>query len=293
MKNTLFTLFLSLVSCFAFGQSIPTTNLYMFQLATKDGNLVFTKPTFLSAFNPGGYSNQPYFFSENSIYSTVQTKNGNQTEIYSLNPDKQEITRITETKESEYSPTIMLDNQHFSVVRVDADDSSIQRLWKYPLNRKNSGSVILLELTTVGYHFWINENELLLFLVGDPTTLVIADVTTGEQKYVAQNPGRCFKRLKNGNVAVVHKSSEDTWFLKELDIQTGTLRTIVQTLNGSEDFEILSDGSFIMARGSKIYRYKEGSSTNWQLLTDVNAYGVQSVSRMALSQGGKFVIVGK
>jgi hypothetical protein len=290
-------LFLSLTFiglCFsAFAQNIPVTNLYMFQLATKDGKVILTNPIFASKFNPDGYNNQPSFFSEDEVYVTVQTKNGAQTEIYTLNADRQELTRVTETNESEYSATVMPDNRHFSVVRVDANGQAAQRLWKYPIDRSNSGSVIFRDLTNVGYHSWINENEVLLFLVDAPNQLVIGDIRTGTTKYVAQDPGRCFKKMSNGNIAVVHKSSDDAWFIKELNVNDGTLRTIVQTLGGSEDFEILADGTFIMARGSKMYKYKEGKSRNWELMTDLNGFGIQSVTRMAVSRGGKIIMVGQ
>lgn len=290
-------LFLSLTFaglCFStFAQSIPITNLYMFQLATKDGKVIFTNPVFASKFNPDGYNNQPAFFSENEVYVTVQTKNGAQTEIYSLHTDREELTRVTETDESEYSPTVMPDNRNFSVVRVDADGKGTQRLWKYPIDRSNSGSLIFKNLTNIGYHSWINDNEVLLFLVDAPNQLVIGDIRTGTTKYVAQNPGRCFKKMSNGNIAVVHKSSDNAWFIKELNINDGTLLTIVQTLGGSEDFEILADGTFIMARGSKIYKYKKGESSNWELITDLNGFGIQSVTRMAISRGGKVVLVGQ
>jgi len=280
--------------CFStFAQNIPVTNLYMFQLASKDGKVILTKPVFASKFNPDGYTYQPAFFSENEVYVTVQTKNGTQTEIYALNADRQELTRVTNTNESEYSPTVMPDNRHFSVVRVDANGQAAQRLWKYPMDRSNAGSLIFKDLTNVGYHFWINENEVALFLVDAPNQLVIGDIRTGTTKYVAQDPGRCFKKLSNGNLAIVHKSSDDAWFLKELNVNDGTLRTIVQTLGGSEDFEVLADGTFIMARGSKMYKYKEGASSNWELMTDLNGFGIQSVTRMAVSRGGKVVLVGQ
>ena len=293
MKKIFLALSFAALSLSTFAQNIPVSNLYMFQLASNDGNVIFTNPVFASKFNPDGYNNQPSFFSEDEVYVTVQTKNGAQTEIYALNADRQELTRVTETDESEYSPTVMPDNRNFSVVRVDADNQTAQRLWKYPIDRSNEGSVIFKDLTNVGYHFWINENEVLLFLVDAPNQLVIGDIRTGTTKYVAQDPGRCFKRMTNGNIAIVHKSSDDAWFLKELDINTGILRTVVQTLGGSEDFEILADGTFIMARGSKIYKYKEEKSSNWELMTDLNGFGIQSVTRMAVSRGGKVVLVGQ
>ena len=272
---------------------IPQTDLYLFQLGTKDGNTVLTDAVFLSKFNPGGYTNQPMFFSENEIYVTVQTQNGNQTEIYALNPDRRELTRVTDTPESEYSPTVMPDNRHFSVVRVDANAGAAQRLWKYPLNRSHGGSVIFPDLTDIGYHAWINENEAILFRLGNPNQLVIADVRTGQSKYVAQNPGRCYKRMSNGNFAFVHKSSEEAWFLKELDVKKGTLRTIIQTPGGSEDFTILADGTYLTARGSKIYRFKEGEMNNWELMTDLNGFGIQQITRMDVSRGGRIVMAGK
>lgn len=292
-KFFLFSLLSLLISSSGNAQGIPLTDLYMFQLATNEGELVLTKGSFLSAFNPSGYNNQPAFFSENNIYVTVQTKNGVQTEIYALNPDREELTRVTDTPESEYSPTVMPDNRHFSVVRVDADNSSVQRLWKYPMSRANSGSVLLENMTNIGYHTWLNQNEVLLFLVSDPNELVIADLRTGQKKYVARNPGRCFKKLSNGNVAIVHKSSPESWFIKEMDSNTGELRTIIQTLGGSEDFVILQDGTFLMARGSKLYRFKEGEDNTWKLVTDLNGFGIQSVTRMAVSRGGRLVLVAK
>ncbi len=286
--------FLSFLFCgTGFAQNIPVTNLYLFQLATTDDDLVLTNPVFASKFNPDGYNNQPFFFSENEVYVTVQTENGQQTEIYALRPDRSELTRITDTPESEYSPTVMPDARYFSVVRTDADNPRLQRLWKYPIDRSNGGENLLPALTDIGYHAWINENEVLLFRVGDPNTLEIADLRTGLTKYVAENPGRCFKRMENGNIAVVHKSSPDAWFIKEVDVNTGIMRTIIQTLSGSEDFAVLSDGSFLAARGSKIYRYKENAMSNWKLVTDLNGLGVQNVTRMDVSRGGKLMLVGK
>lgn len=293
MKNILLTFLFITCGFFGLAQNIPVTGLYLFQLASSEGEMILTQPVFASKFNPEGYNNQPFFFSEKEIYVTVQTKNGKQTEIYALRPDRSELTRVTDTPESEYSPTVMPDSRFFSVVRTDADNPSRQRLWKYPVDRRNGGENLLPQITDIGYHAWINENEVLLFRVGDPNELVIADIRTGLTKYVAQNPGRCFKKMQNGNIAIVHKSSADAWFIKELDVNTGILRTIVQTLGGSEDFAVLSDGSFLAARGSKIYRYKEKESSNWKLVTDLNGLGVQAVTRMDVSRGGKVIMVVK
>ncbi|HHJ50412.1 MAG TPA: hypothetical protein ENJ88_05835, partial [Phaeodactylibacter sp.] len=109
---------------------LPHTQLYLFQLDYDNGKPFITKPVYLTAFNAGGYNNQPYFVSENELYFTAQLAGEEpaQTDIWSMDLAEGTLTRITQTVESEYSPRLMPGSFYFTAVRVEADAEATQRL---------------------------------------------------------------------------------------------------------------------------------------------------------------------
>src|SRR4051812_9271744 len=62
-----------------------------------------------------GYNNQPYFMADGR--SVLYTSNRNkQTDIYRYDVASGKTTQVTDTSESEYSPTLMPDGKNISVV---------------------------------------------------------------------------------------------------------------------------------------------------------------------------------
>jgi len=62
------------------------------------------------------------------LYTSIRNK---QADIYRYDLQSGATTQVTNTAESEYSPTLMPDRKNISVVRVEADGKT-QRLWKFP-----------------------------------------------------------------------------------------------------------------------------------------------------------------
>lgn len=274
-------------------QDVPVTNLYLFQLEMNGIDLDFTQPQFLTKFNLNGYNNQPSFFSNNELYITAQHAGQKQTDIYAFDLKKQTMTQVTATPESEFSPTKMPNGFWFSAVRVERDADATQRLWKFPIDRLGAGEPVFPYVRNVGYHFWLNRSNVALFIVGNPNQLVLADAEDGSSiRLNINNPGRCFQRLSNGNMAFVHKETDETWRIKEMDA-TGQTKNIVETLGGSEDFVILRDGTFLMGRGSKLYAFRPGKSEDWKLIGDFKNFGINRITRMAVSADGKIAMVGQ
>ncbi len=98
--------------------------------------------------NSVGYNNQPAFLPDGSeiLYTSIRDK---QADIYRYNIRSGSATQITNTPESEFSPTLMPGGKFISVVRVEADGT--QRLWKFPL-AGGTPSLILEKIQPVGYH---------------------------------------------------------------------------------------------------------------------------------------------
>jgi len=260
---------------------------------TPDNNWQATAPRFLTGFNPQGFNNQPQFFSPNEIYLTVQfPSDTNQTDIYALNLLTRTTTRVTATATPEYSPTLMPGGRRFSAVRVEADGA--QRLWSFPIDRADNGYPLFPALTNVGYHCWLRDTLAAVFLVGENTAPhALAVVGAGRQQAarVAFNIGRCLQKMPDGRLAYVHKATDLTWFVKAYDPQKGGSDILMKTLPGSEDFAVLTDGTFLAGQGAKLFQYDPRRQNDWQEIADLSRYGVQRISRLALSADGKLALV--
>jgi len=77
--------------------------------------------------------------------------------------------------------------------------------------------------------------------------------------------------------------------IKSLNKKTSSL---VETVPGVEDFEVMPDGSIIMAKGSKLYRWKNRDSNEWKEIADFGVYNLFNITRLAL-RNGKLALVNK
>ncbi len=279
MKNIL-VFCLCLLPVFVLGQ-LPATNVYVFDMKvfnTSD-TYSFTNPRLLTGDNFEGYNNQPQFIN-GELYITSQ-RDSLQTDIYKFNLKKRVQTRITGTIESEYSPTAMPDNKHISVVRVSADGNDTQQLWKLPATG-GKASLLVDSITAIGYHEWLNERIVALFIVGEPHQLILANTKTGDFRKVRSEIGRCLQKTPEGNLSFVHKNEEEGWYIKVVNPANFTIRPVIATLPGSEDFVWTPEGTIYMANGSKLYRYKSGLDDDWYEVADFSSYGIKKITRMAI-----------
>jgi len=303
MRTTALILVLTGYLCFnSTAQQLPNTNVYLFDLEVKaDSIFLFSNAKYLTNFNAQGYNNQPNFVTNNKLYISCQFPNDtSQTDVYCLDIETREKTRVTATFESEYSPTIMPyqgeENEllHFSCVRVEADAKQSQHIWEFPLSRSNNGRALFVDFDNVGYHAWLNSNEAALFLVGDPHQLVIADKREPGQIEVASNIGRCLQMVGRGNLAFVHMISDKTWLIKKLNRRTYHPELVTATLPESEDFVVLPNETYLMAKGSKIYKFKKSIDIGWVEVVDLSYYNIQDISRMAINfEASKIAIVSR
>ncbi|MCC6461333.1 MAG: hypothetical protein IT260_12740 [Saprospiraceae bacterium] len=294
MKNIAFFLSLWLLLPGAAAQRLEHFDVLSFALPTPtDGLWRPGAPRFLTAFNPKGYNNQPAFFGPNELYLTVQQPSDTtQTDIFALNLLLNTSTRVTATTTPEYSPTLMPGGRSFSAVRVEPDGA--QRLWAFPTDRSNNGRPIFPELSNVGYHCWLRDTLVALFLVGDiSTNHALALVGTGRQQptRVAFNIGRSLQKMPDGRLAYIQKATEQTWFVKTYDLQKKSSEILVKTLPGSEDFIVLPDGTLLAGSGPKLYQYHPSRQSDWKEVADWSRYGVQKITRLAASPDGKLVAV--
>ncbi len=288
-----FCLFISLLGFTGLHAQLPNTQVYVFDVAVKDTTVTFTKPQYLTAFNQRGYNNQPYFLDRNVLLLSVQLPEMQQPDIFSFDLNNRTQTRMTRTLAGEYSPKGMGDGRRFSAVRQEyIGRDTVLRLWEFPTNLQDNGRPVFKYINGIGYYEWLNSQQLALFLVGSPNTLALASADTDRPRTLATSVGRCFRRLPNGNLAYVSKETP-SWTIVEKNLYrlTEAPRIITTCVSGTEDFAVLRDGSYLMAGGSKIYRYDPIRSPEWKEVVDLRFYGIRNISRMETNGFGKLAIV--
>ena len=265
----------------------PASDIFIIEVANHNGEMKFGAPKQITT--AVGYNNQPSFLSDGKsvLYASIRDQ---QSDIYRYDLRGGRTRQITNTRESEFSPTLMPDGKSISVVRVEADGT--QRLWKFPL-KGGTPSLILEKIKPVGYHLWIDDHTLALFILGVPNTLQIVDLKTGKTEMVVSNPGRIMRRMPNQDrFSFVHKISEREWVIKEFDLKMRTSASLTPTLPGVEDYAWMPDGKLLMAKDSKLFAMVPLKDKDWREVADFSRSGLKGITRIAVNpKGNKIAVV--
>jgi hypothetical protein len=258
----------------------PSSDIFIVEIASQSGKMKLGQPVKIT--NWVGYNNQPSFTADGQsiLYTSIRDK---QADIYHYDIHSGATTQVTKTPESEYSPTLMPGGQAISVVRVEADGT--QRLWMFPL-AGGKPALILEQIKPVGYHLWIGDHTLALFILGRPNTLQLVDTRTEKAETIAENPGRILRRVPHQNkLSFVHKISDQEWIIKAYDLASRKTAELVKTLPGVEDYAWTPVGDLLMAKDAKLFVRKK-SDWAWQEIADFTKAGLKTITRIAVSPKG-------
>jgi hypothetical protein len=160
-------------------------------------------------------------------------------------------------------------------------------LGKYPLG--GGKPTVLIDNLIVGYHAWIDEDRLLLFVLGEPQTLHVYNVKTKEDKVLAERIGRSLHKIPDQNaMSFVHKISESEWIIKRWDVASSEITTIIKTLSGREDLCWTPDGRIIMSDGMKIYSIDPFKEKEWsEIVIKSGSDLLKGTTRLAIDRKGK------
>ncbi|MFN0174486.1 MAG: hypothetical protein ACKVU0_07570 [Saprospiraceae bacterium] len=289
------TILLLVLPLSAIAQSPGKTDILLFSLTTTaDSSWRPEAVRFLTAFNRGGYNNQPNFFGNNELWLTAQfPTDTTQTDIIALDLLLKTQTRVTATPTTaEYSPTPMPGGKRFSSVRVEEDGN--QRLWSFPLDRSDNGRPEFPKIYNVGYHCWLRDTLVAFFIVGEneqPHTLQVVGAKGQKPLRIASNIGRCLLKRPDGKLLFVQKATEQTWFLKTWEPKTNTQEIVLKMPAGSEDFTLLTDGTLLTGSNAKLYQFKASRDADWKEVADLSKFGVKKITRLAASKDGKLAVV--
>ena len=263
----------------------PKPEIYVAELSVFDGRH-YLGPLQKVTDGTSSYDSQPTFTPDGqSLLYTAEYGYGErvQTEIHRYYLSSRRDTRITRTGESEYSPAPVLGDRAFSAIRVEAD--STRRLWRFTMQGMD-GEALFRNLDAVAHHAWGNASTVLLYVLGDPATVRIADLTTGQTEVVAQGVGRSLNKIPNRNAwSFVERLSPSQAWISEINIGTREIRRLIPAVLGGQSHAWTPEGVLLMTSGSRIYQWDSEVDEDWRLVADLGNRFV-TVSGIAVSPDG-------
>lgn len=232
-----------------------------------------------------GYDNQPHFVTDGSgFWYTAIDEHDGQADIWRYDLAARMVTRVTSSNpESEYSATPLPDVAGISTIRVEAD--STQRLWRFSPDGRN-GSVLLPNVAPVGYHAWVDETTVVMFVLGSPATLQRGDTRTGRVVVLAEDIGRSIQKIPGSfDVSYVQRHEGGGSTIMRLQGDGSAAVPIIEGVEGGDFHAWAPDGTLLMAHESIVYAWSNGSADGWEAIADFSALHLV-LSRLAVSPDG-------
>jgi dipeptidyl aminopeptidase/acylaminoacyl peptidase len=292
MFRTVFILSCILIGSLGLLAQPPATQLYVFDMQMRDSAILLSEPRFLTSFNPDGYNNQPSWIGRNTLYASVATPGMAQPDIYSFDLAARTRRQLTATESGEYSPKRTPEGSRFTAIRQEyLERDTVLRLWEFPVGLENNGRPVFTDRAGMGYYEWLNNSQLALYMV-DEQELVMASVNGAAPRTIASQTGRTFTRLSNGNLVYVDKSVQPYRLMEKNLYELNRESTVIAPmLEGTEDFTVLPDGSFLAGSGDRLYRLRPREEKQWRPVVELSTYNLGRISRLTYNGQDKIAIV--
>jgi hypothetical protein len=205
------------------------------------------------------YSNQPYFFGHDHLFFTQAVKTGDaeQMDIFKYHLLTSSLENHTNSAQSEYSPTPLPNGKGMSVIRVNSDGK--QELWRLD-GDGNAVEHLVPAIEPVGYQVWLNQHELLLFVLGEPHTLQRVDIRkpSASGKVIDRNIGASLYRFEQSDwylySAMEENEESSAAKLKAFNAKTNEIIPITNLPANSSYFSITPTGHIITSDGETLFQ---------------------------------------
>ena len=274
---------LCLVSGFAFAQA-PSTDVLLVPLPSASDEVTSVAAEDITYLTDNDlYDNQPSFTPDSGAILSVSMDEAGATDIFRFDIASSESTRLTETPESEFSPTVTPNEQHIDAVRIEADGVT-QRLWQFDLEGGNA-EANPDDVYGVGYYAFADPETLMLVTVAEtesglPLSLQQVDAT-GEATVIAEDVGVGVVKVPGEDaVSFVKRLEDGSSMIQRYDVASGETSDLALTLPEVDAHAWLPDGTLIAAQDTTLYRWQDN---DWQPYLEFEAAGVTGIGRLAVS----------
>ena len=290
MHLKIIPLILMLFICVSF-YAQEATEIYLFDLIETDNSFTIKNPINIS--DNEGYDNQPSFTEDGNaiLFSSFRNE---QTDIARYEIIDNYRTWVTNTEGSEYSPASYPGKKkYFTCVRLDKD--GIQLLYKYAYKKKSPE--VLIPNSKVGYYLWYNNKSVITFVIGDIETLEVSNFKFKIKYPIYKKIGRSINNIPvplsiGDNLVSFINKGLDTPEIYAIDPINSTTLYLIDALSGSEDLTWALNGTILMGKGNKIYKFNPLQDKDWEEILIESNLPIKNITRMVVSpDGNKIAIV--
>jgi hypothetical protein len=296
---------------FSVSAKMPGFDIYVGDLALQDNRLQVSQLKALTS--RVAYDNQPLFLPDGDslLYTSAITNNKieqkvEQTDSMLISLKSGEVSNLTKSTESEYSPTSMPFGNSFSVIRAVGDK---QKLWRYPLNPEQQSakpaSELLANVNPVGYHAWVDNSRLILFVLGEPHTLQLADINKQTSQVLDDDIGPSLFAIPHSSLhgtshgslmsytASVGEGDNIQWQLKSYHPETGQIAVLTTLPKGAYYYAWSGNGYAIAAVDGLLMQWDKGNpDKGWLQFADVSDMCPKGITRLSTNlQSSKIALV--
>lgn len=277
--RTFITLLLAFLAIAAPAQ-ILTTEVWVGNLAVKDGQFVVSDLVNVSNGHPG-YDNQPAFFPDNEtlVYTTqATTLEDSGLGVHAVLWKNGTATPLVDAKG--FSPTPTADGKQLMMLRQG-------RVWLHDLSGKELKG--LTETSEAGYYARFDDRNWVLFMNDKDRRIVIHDVKTKALDTMATNTSTAPYRIPGKKQAVTFVGEGKT--LNRLDVKerkVTKLATIPFPTGGHHVWMLDNKGraTLLMASGPTVYEWNPAKPDDWNVVWKSFHPDLQGITRIALSPKG-------
>lgn len=271
-----------LLPLFVYSQA--DTEVLLFDINLKvDGTYEICNPENVSV-NPG-YDNQPSFIdNDNLLFAKTRNK---QTDIAQYHIPSKKTTFLSNSLGGEYSPTLMPNGREVSAIRLDPDGK--QLLYAYHLKTKKHRPIF--EKMKVGYHAWVDNNNLVSFVLTNPNSLVISNLKKRKNYTIESGIGRSLHRIPNSDRISYIKKELGNNRIMSLDVFKKEKQKITNLPPEVEDICWTPKGYLLMGDKRYLYQMHPQQDTKWIPIADMQDYSLKNITRLAVSPDGTRIAI--
>lgn len=264
---------------------LPETEIFLAKIEIKNNLLKFDKAENIS--NHKGYDNQPFFAPDGkNIFYSSQSTADNRVHIHTYGIRSKKVAQLTHTNTSEYSPVI---SPAGPVSAVVVEEDSTQRIWLYDAKNGERKGCLAGNLDSVGYYAWIGKDSILYYKLGEPHSLRVLDLKTGEDNWLCDNPIRSFRRIDKRTVFyAIQEEKRNLLMFYDMLVKKATVYATDKA--GNQDYVWVADLGLLKSEDAKILRYSPDTKV-WVETADFTASGIKKITRFAFSDNKKYIAI--
>jgi len=270
--------------------SFPETEIFLFDINLAAEGDVLSKGKNVTS-RPG-YDNQPFFTkdSESFLYSR---DDGYQTDVYEYIIASDKTVQITESDNTEFSPTPFPDNK--SLAFVTDRSNSIYFAGRDNANAPEWALKASGITEPVGYFAWNHNTGDILYWSQYGANVTLTHAERPEYHYVSGDAVPSTPHIIPGTdeFSFVHRQGNSQVWIKALNPDTKAVRPLTPIVGHNANYSWTPDGAILMIEGTVLHRWTEDSETGWEEVSDLSAHGLKSANRVAISpDASRLAIVG-